>query len=96
MSYRIAGIDVHKKKLAVVVVDVEVDDEYQFERRWFNSLDHARSGSDNLTASTYPLLKSTSQRRAIAILHLTDFHDVSRAGGPKGQFTRRGWRSKSL
>ncbi len=35
MSYRIAGIDVHKKKLAVVVVDVEVDDEYQFERRWF-------------------------------------------------------------
>src|SRR2546426_840095 len=37
MAYRIAGIDVHKKKLAVVVVDVEVDDEYQFERRWFGS-----------------------------------------------------------
>jgi len=35
MAYRIAGIDVHKKKLAVVVADVEVDDEYQFERRWF-------------------------------------------------------------
>jgi hypothetical protein len=33
MAYRIAGIDVHKKKLAVVVADVEVDDEYQFERR---------------------------------------------------------------
>jgi hypothetical protein len=29
MAYRIAGIDVHKKKLAVVVADVEVDDEYQ-------------------------------------------------------------------
>ena len=37
MAYRIAGIDVHKKKLAVVVTDVEVDDEYQFERRWYGS-----------------------------------------------------------
>jgi transposase len=37
MSYRIAGIDVHKKKLAVVVADVEVEDEYKFERRWFGS-----------------------------------------------------------
>jgi hypothetical protein len=37
MAYRIAGIDVHKKKLAVVVADVEVHDEYQFERRWFES-----------------------------------------------------------
>ena len=35
MPYRIAGIDVHKKMLAVVVSDVEVDGEYQFERRWF-------------------------------------------------------------
>src|SRR6201997_3533155 len=33
--YRIAGIDVHKKKLAVVVVDVEVHGEYQFERCGF-------------------------------------------------------------
>jgi transposase len=35
MAYRIAGIDVHKKMLAVVVSDVEVDAEYQFERRMF-------------------------------------------------------------
>jgi transposase len=33
MSYRLAGIDVHKKMLAVVVCDVEVEGEYQFERR---------------------------------------------------------------
>lgn len=33
MAYRIAGIDVHKKRLAVVVSDVEVDGEYDFERR---------------------------------------------------------------
>src|SRR5215467_1366153 len=37
MSYRIAGIDVHKKMLAVVVSDVEGDGEYQFERRLFGS-----------------------------------------------------------
>src|SRR5262244_4434863 len=37
MPYRTAGIDVHKKKLAVVVADVEVHEEYQFERRWYGS-----------------------------------------------------------
>ena len=37
MSYRIAGIDVHKRVLAIVVSDVEVDGEYQFERRMFGS-----------------------------------------------------------
>ena len=35
--YRMAGIDVHKKKLAVVVSDVEVHGEYQFERCWFGA-----------------------------------------------------------
>ena len=33
MTYRIAGIDVHKRMLAVVVADVAVDGDYQFERR---------------------------------------------------------------
>src|SRR5262249_19461642 len=37
MPYRVAGIDVHKKILAVVVSDVEIDNEYQFERRKFGS-----------------------------------------------------------
>jgi transposase len=37
MPYRMAGIDVHKKRLAVVVADVEVEDEYRFERRWYGS-----------------------------------------------------------
>src|SRR3984893_12057023 len=32
MPYRIAGIDVHKKMLAVVVADVEVEGDYNFER----------------------------------------------------------------
>jgi transposase len=43
MPYRIAGIDVHKKMLAVVVSDVEVDGEYHFERcRFSSSPDHLR------------------------------------------------------
>jgi transposase len=37
MAYRIAGIDVHKKMLAVVVCDVEVEAEYTFESRKFSS-----------------------------------------------------------
>lgn len=37
MPYRIAGIDVHKKMLAVVVADVEVKGEYQFERIRYGS-----------------------------------------------------------
>ena len=32
MPYQIAGIGVHKKMLAVVVADVEVDGDYHFER----------------------------------------------------------------
>jgi hypothetical protein len=51
MPYRIAGIDVHKKMLAVVVSDVEVADEYQFERcRFSTSPEHLRllaSGSSS-------------------------------------------------
>ena len=39
----VAGIDVHKKMLAVVVADIEGDGEYQFERRQFaSSPDHLR------------------------------------------------------
>ncbi len=37
MAYRIAGIDVHKKMLAVVVCDIEVEGEYTFAPRKFGS-----------------------------------------------------------
>ena len=36
-SYRIAGIDVHKKMLAVVIADVCGGGEFQFERRKFGT-----------------------------------------------------------
>ena len=32
MPYRIAGIDVHKRMLAVVVADIAVEGDYEFER----------------------------------------------------------------
>jgi transposase len=35
MPYRIAGIDVHKRMLAVVIADIAVEGEYSFERRKF-------------------------------------------------------------
>jgi transposase len=37
MPYRIAGIDVHKAMLAIVVADVEVDGDWQFARRQFGA-----------------------------------------------------------
>jgi transposase len=37
MPYRIAGIDVHKTMLAVVVADVEVEADWRFERRQFGA-----------------------------------------------------------
>ena len=37
MPYQIAGVDVHKKMLAVAVADVEVEGEWRFERRQFGT-----------------------------------------------------------
>jgi hypothetical protein len=36
-SYRIAGIDVHKRMLAVVVIDAAREGEFEFERRKFGT-----------------------------------------------------------
>jgi transposase len=37
MPYRIAGVDVHKKMLAVAVADVDLEGEWRFERRQFGT-----------------------------------------------------------
>lgn len=37
MGYRIAGMDVHKRMLAVVVADVATEGDYEFERRQFGA-----------------------------------------------------------
>jgi transposase len=64
MSYRIAGIDVHKKMLAVVVADVEVEGEYRFERRQFGSTpDHLQLLSEWLVEQGVEevVMESTAQ-----------------------------------
>jgi hypothetical protein len=66
MSYRIAGIDVHKKMLAVVVTDVEVEGEYEFERRLFGTTpDHLRLLSEWLVEQGVEevVMESTAQGR---------------------------------
>src|ERR1700755_3015861 len=37
MAYRIAGIDVHKAMVAVVIADVEVEGDWHFDRRAFGT-----------------------------------------------------------
>ena len=64
MSYSIAGIDVHKKTLAVVVADVEVEGEYQFERRKSGSSpEHLHSLTEWLTECEVEevVMESTAQ-----------------------------------
>ena len=64
MSYRIAGIDVHKKMLAVVVADVEIEGEYAFERRRYGSNpEHLRLLSEWLSEQQVEevVMESTAQ-----------------------------------
>ncbi len=64
MAYRIAGIDVHKKMLAVVVADVQGEGEYQFERRRYGSNpDHLRLLSEELIEQQVEevVMESTAQ-----------------------------------
>src|SRR3984893_10039723 len=64
MAYRIAGIDVHKKMLAVAVADVEGESEYQFERRQFGPPpDHLRLLSEWLVEQKVEevVMESTAQ-----------------------------------
>jgi transposase len=64
LSYRIAGIDVHKRILAVVVADVAIEGEYQFERRQFGcSPDQLRSLAEWLTQKEVQevVMESTAQ-----------------------------------
>jgi transposase len=64
MNYKIAGIDVHKKMLAVVVADVASEGEYDFERRQFGaSPDELRQLADWLIEQQVQevVMESTAQ-----------------------------------
>jgi hypothetical protein len=58
MGHRIAGIDVHKRMLAIVVADVAVDGEFQFERQTLGTspdqLHALADWRDNAVASAAP------------------------------------------
>ena len=44
MAYRVAGIDIHKRMLAVVIADVSVEGPFRFERRLIGTtLDHLQT-----------------------------------------------------
>jgi Transposase IS116/IS110/IS902 family len=75
MPYRIAGIDVHKKMLAVVVSDVEIDGEYQFERRRFSSSpDHLRLLAEWLIEQEVEEVVMELLKLALDELHLIEQH----------------------
>jgi hypothetical protein len=64
MPYRIAGIDVHKKMLAVVVADVAVAGEYHFERsRYASTPEHLRLLAEKLVQDQVQevVMESTAQ-----------------------------------
>ena len=64
VCYRIAGIDVHKKMLAVVVANVAIEGEYEFERRQFGgSPDELRRLADWLIEQKVQevVMESTAQ-----------------------------------
>jgi hypothetical protein len=65
MPYQIAGIDVHKKMLAVMVADVEVAGDYHFERTIAGingvSAGRALAGSQHKTRSRTPLPSATGR-----------------------------------
>jgi len=102
MPYRIAGIDVHKKMLAVVVADVESDGEYQFERqRVGTSPGDLRRLADWLVEREVEevVMESTAQywrpvwealeqhwRRLSGTLHLAQAQSNRGAGGRKKDF----------
>ena len=63
MAYWVAGVDVHKKVLAVVITDVTVEGEFQFTRRRFGTnpseLRAARDQAIQQAITAYGAAKST-------------------------------------
>jgi hypothetical protein len=80
MSYRIAGVDVHKKMLAVVVSDVEVDGEHPFERRMFGS------NPEQLRSLAAWLVEQEGARRRSGTLHLAQAQSNRGRRGRKRDF----------
>jgi hypothetical protein len=66
VTYRIAGIDVHKRMLGVVIADVTVEGEYQLERQKEYSdcrFSGCRQRSNRLRARCRPVKLTGSEKR---------------------------------
>jgi transposase len=96
-SYRVAGIDVHKNMLAVVITDAAVEGEFRFERRKFGTLDSELTAlKDWLMAHQVQeaVMESTAQYwkpvwRSLegeCRLHLAQAHSNRAPHGRKGDF----------
>jgi hypothetical protein len=76
--YRIAGIDVHKRMLAVVIADVSVEGEYRFERRKVGTspseLQDIRDGCvrEHMAEVCYRALNAPITPRASFLSHAND------------------------
>jgi hypothetical protein len=60
MSYRIAGVDVHKKMLAVAVADFEIDRDFHFERQKMLDADRPPSTGGLADRARRPTMKRWS------------------------------------
>jgi transposase len=98
MTYRLAGIDVHKKMLAVVITDVAEPGEFLFERRrfacgaegfadltrWFSERDVKEAVMESTAQYWKPVWQALEGR---VRLHLAQAHSNKAPGGRKRDFT---------
>jgi hypothetical protein len=91
MAYRIAGIDVHKKMVAVAIADVEIAETWRFERRQIGtSPNHLRALAEWLVerAVDEVVMESTAQYwRSVwkALERFWQPRQRQRPGAPSGE-----------
>lgn len=97
-TYRVAGIDVHKKMLAVVITDVAEIGEFRFERRkfacgaeglaelvrWFSEHEVKEAVMESTAQYWKPVWQALEDRMR---LHLAQAHSNKAPGGRKRDFT---------
>ena len=100
MPYRIAGIDVHKAMLAVVVADVEVEGDWQFIRRRFGATpSHLRLLTEWLVEHEVEevVMESTAQYwRPVWDALERDWQPTQRAGGRRADHRRAASRAGAV
>src|SRR4029453_14236223 len=92
MPYRIAGIDVHKKMLAVVLADVEIDGDFHFERQKVGTTPAALQGladwlvEEEVEGGVMGARARDGAPRLAGTLHLAQAQSNRGPGGRKRDF----------